>query len=329
VSPRWTWILVALTTAASACGGKPPPPPPVVDRSDPRWQDVFDTTPELLVVLRPRALRQDRVYGPLLRRAIDATRQQSHVVAAAGGLDTLEDAGELIVGVRPDAPDRPGELVLVVRSVPGDVDPGTMVDDGGHPLWAPGPPGRVRELVRERDEHGHPIGASLFELPGRTWVVAAGDARSRAREAFGHPFGRPPMDLDPGALAIVRIDGPSLVARERALQDLGGLASLGRHLRSVTLTLPPGGEGSVAATLAYADEDSAALAEVATREVISAVKRAGSSRLAWLVPARVERSGGKQLVLTAPLPPGLVEALVHAGSAPLPPLDVDLPPPGP
>jgi hypothetical protein len=317
----------ALALVDVACGGAPPPPPAAIDHSEPRWQDVFDTMPELLVVLRPRALRQDKVYGPLLRRAIEVTRQQSRIVAAGGALDSLVDAGELIVGMRPDAPDRPGELVLVERSVPGDVDPAAIVDDDGRSLWAPGPAGRVRELVRERDEHGHPVGASLFELPGRTWVIAAGDARARAREAFAHPFGRPPLDLDASALAVVRVDGPSLVARWPLLQDLGGLASLGRHLRSVTLALPPGVEGSLTATLAYADEDSAALAEVTSREVLGALKRRGPGPLAWLVPTRVARPD-KKVILTVPLPPSLVDALIHAGGVQLP-AAVDLPPPGP
>jgi hypothetical protein len=326
VTKRGAWIVTsALALSAVSCGGKPPPPPPAIDRSEPRWQDVFDSMPELLVVLRPRAMRQDKVYGPLLRRAIEVTRQQSHVVAVAGALDTLEDSGELVLGIRPDAPDRPGELVLVERSVPGDVDPGVMTDEAGHGLWAAGPPGRVRELVRERDEHGHPLGASLFELPGRTWVIATGDARNRAREAFGHPFGRPALDLDPAALAIVRFDGPSLVSHVRALQDLGGLASLGRHLRSVTLVLPPGGQGSLHATLTYADEDSAALSAVAAREAIAVFQRGGWKPLAWLAPATVEQPD-KRVLMTAPLPASLIAGLLQAGSAPLP-LDTDLPPP--
>lgn len=315
--------LMALATAA--CGAPPPPAPPPIDRSEPHWQDVLDATPELLVIVRPRALRRDKVYGPLLRRAIEAARQQSRVVAATRVLDALEDAGELVVALRLEAPDRAGELVLIERGVPGDVDPGALVDDDGRPVWSPGPSGRVRELVRERDDHGHPLDASLFELPGRTWIIATGDARGRAREALGHPFGRPPIDPDPTALAVVRIDGPSLVSRVHALQDLGGLSAVGHHLRSVTLALPPGGEGSVMTTLVYDDEDAAALAEVATQQVLAVLKRRGSNRLSWLVPARVERPG-KQLVLTSPLPPGLIDALLHAGSAPLP-LDVDVPAP--
>ena len=321
MTARRGWAVIAVPLfGLLGCGGGPAPRPPVDPTSEPHWQDVLETTPELLVVVRPRALRQDKVYGPLLRHAIEVARANSPVVAASGALDAIESAGELVIAVRPDAPDRPGELVLVERGVPADLDPGVMVDDQGHTLWTAGPAGRVRELVRERDDHGHPLAASLFELPGRTWVIASGDARARAREAFAHPFGRPPMELDPTALAIVRIDGPSLVARVRALQDLGGLASLGRHLRSVTFTLPPAG-GSVSATFAYTDEDSAALADVATREVIGAVQRAGSKALPWLVPAKVARAA-KQVVLTAPLPASLVDGLLKAGSVPL---DVDVP----
>ncbi|HEX3344463.1 MAG TPA: hypothetical protein VHS09_07805, partial [Polyangiaceae bacterium] len=231
--------------ALPACGGGPPPRPPESDRTEPHWQDVFETTPELLVVVRAQAAKRDRVYGPLLKRAIEVGRERSAAVASTRVLDAMGDAEEVIVGLRPDTPDAPGELVLVARGVPADIDPGKLVDADGAALWGPGPPGAVRELVRERDEHGHPAGASLFELPGRTWVIAEGAARVRAREAFAHPFDRPAMKLDPSAVAIVRIDGPSLVQHVRALQDLGGLAAVGHHLRSVTFLLPPGTERAV------------------------------------------------------------------------------------
>jgi hypothetical protein len=130
------------------------------------------------------------------------------------------------------------------------------------------------------------------------------------------------MALDPQGLAIVRIDGPSLVARVHALQNLGGLANVGRHLRSVTLVLPPGAERSVRATLAYAGDDDAALAALAVEEAVGAVSRSKRANLAWLAAARVERGPAKTIVLTAPLPPQLVDGLLQAGSAPL---DLDLP----
>jgi hypothetical protein len=327
--------LVALTVAALAalpgCGGAPPPAPKRAAYVEPHWQDVFETMPELLVVIRARAAREDRVYGPLLRRAIELAREQSRAVSATRALDAMSDAEELVMGQRPETRDHPGELVLVARGVRADVDPAKLVDDDGHPLWAPGPAGAVRELLRETDEHGHAIGASLFELPARTWVIAQGDARVRAREVFAHPFDRPSMTLDPQALAIVRIDGPSLVGRVHALQDLGGLAAVGRRLRSVTLALPPGAEHVVRATLAYADDDAAGAAEVTARAAIDALARSKKPGLEWLGGGHVEvEHGVKSVVLTAPLPPQLVDALLHAGAASLPlrlPGDADVPQP--
>lgn len=312
-------LAVALTavTAMIGCASKPPP---VAARAaaEPHWQDVFDTTPELLVVLRPQALKRDKVFGPLLRSAIDAARRQSRVVAATRALDTMEDAEEVVVGMRPDLPDHAGELVLVERGVPADVDPEKLVDGDGHALWAPGPTGNVPELVRVAQAGGTPDEASLFELPGRTWVIATGGARTRAREAFAHPFDRPPPKLDPDALAIVRIDGPSLVAHVAPLQDRGGLAAVGHELRAVTLVLPPGGQGDVEARLAYRGDDAAALATVALREAIGAVARAKPPGLAWLAGAEVDRPADGEVLLKAPLPPQLVEALLHAGPGSLP-----------
>jgi len=296
--------LVAL--APLACATPPVVHPVAKAPAEPHWQDVFDTVPELLVVVRAKAAREDRVYGPLLRRALQLARERSKAVAPTRTLEAMSDAEELVVGMRPErAAGDPPELVLVALGVRTDIDPGRLTDDEGQVLWGPGPTGPVRELVRERDEHGHSVGASLFELPGRTWVIAQGDARVRARDAFAHPFDRPAMDFDPLALAIVRLDGPSLVTRVPALQDLGGLASVGRHLRAATFVLPPGADRSVRATLAYDDDDSAALSEVALQELVGAVSRSGKAGwMAWLAGARVERRP-KSVVLSAPrAPPG-------------------------
>ncbi len=310
-------LLLALV-GATACAGKPPPPPTQAAIAEPHWQDVFDTTPELLVVVRPKALTQDRVYGTLLRRAIATARERSSVVAATRFADAIEDADEVVAGLRPDTPDHAAEMVLVARGVRADVDPVKLVDSEGHGLWTPGPSGAARELVCEQDAHGHAVGASLFELPGRTWVIATGAARQRARDAFAHPFARPPMELDPSALAIVRIDGPSLVARVPFLQEYGGLAAAGRRLRSLTFTLAPGAEGTVKATLAYADEDAAAFAQVSIQEHVDAVARLHKPEsLLWLSLAKVERPDTR-VVMTAPLPPKLIDAFLSAGGTSLP-----------
>jgi hypothetical protein len=120
---------------------------------------------------------------------------------------------------------------------------------------------------------------------------------------------RPTIDLDRDALAIVRLDGPSLVAHAHPLQGTGGLSAVGRRLQSVTVVLPPGKDVSIHATLAYADEDAAAFAEVAIRETIATFARSKPDGLAWLGAASVDRPGTR-VVVTAPLPRGLIDALL-------------------
>jgi hypothetical protein len=345
---------VAALLAALACIAVLDCGPRGIDRAaapvpadEPRWEDVIDTTPELLAVVFPTALRRDRVYGPLLRRAIDLVREQSRVVAETRALDAMEDAEEVIVGVRPDATapgEAAGEVMVVVRGVRAEVDPVTLVDADGHALWAPGPSGRVRELVRSDSppspRGSAPIPASLFELPGRTWVIVSGGARARARAVFAHPLGRPALHFErfeasgDDPLAILRIDGPSLVARVHELQSRGGLAALGHRLQAVTLelgageaVLDPGDAGAtgnlhrtIRALLSYPDDDAAALAEATARDVIGAIARKKPEALAWLADATVDRAsppqgGPRSILLTAPLPPRLVGALLHAGSA--------------
>jgi hypothetical protein len=230
----------------------------------------------------------------------------------------MQDADEVIIGVRLQGPTQAGEVVVVVRGVHADIDPAKLVDADGRALWTSGPYAGARELLRAPDSGtGESIDASLFELPGRTWVIATGEARERARAAFAHPTGRPSPELDPTPLAIVRMDGPSLIARVQAMHAVAAILGLARGLRTVTFALPPGTAANVRATLAYDDDDSAALAEATAREVIEAIARKKPERLAWLGAARVDRSpkDARQVVVSAPLPAELVGALLHAGSA--------------
>ena len=343
---------VACIAATLACGGAAEPPSIRPVDAEPRWEDVIDTTPELLAIVFPTELRKDAVYGPLLRRVIDLVREQSRVVAETRALDAMEDADEVIIGVRPDAVaagagagaetagPAEGEVLVVVRGVRADVDPATLVDTEGHPLWAPGPNGRVRELVRSdgpasSGSEASPIPASLFELPGRTWVIASGDARARARAVFARPLGRPAprferTDPAPGTgqpLVLLRLDGPSLVARVRALQSRGGLAAIGRRLAAVTLELAAGSptldagadadlSRAVRTSLSYADGAAAGAAEATVRDVIGAIARKRPDDLAWLASATVDRpSQGPRIDVTAPIPPRLVGFLLHARAA--------------
>ncbi len=320
---RWqalaTWVCVTVTAipATSGCAGSTPAtasPAAQVRDAEPRWEDLFDTTPELLAVVFPMAFRSDKLYGPLLRRVIELARERSRVVVETRALDAMEDSEEIVIGMRPDSPDGPGEVVVVVRGVPANVDPAALVDADGHALWEPGPQGRVRELVRTETPASaraeRPIPASLFELAGRTWVIASGDARERARSVFARPLARPPIHFESGALAVLRIAGPSLVARVRALQSTGALAAVGRRLDALTFELPSGPGKQVRATLSYSDEDAAAFSEVTLRDVLDAIARKKPERLAWLSTAKLERPG-KRILLTAPLPTGLVDSLLH------------------
>ena len=185
-------------------------------------------------------------------------------------------------------------------------------------MWTPGPSGAVRELVCEQDAHGHPLGASLFELPGRTWVIATGAARQRARDAFAHPFARPPMELDASALAIVRIDGPSLVARVAFLQEFGGLRRGGAPPQVGDLQPASRRRGLGQRNAGVHRRGLRGARGGLDREHVDAVARLQKPEsLTWLGSAKVERPDTR-VVMTAPLPPKLVDAFLSAGGTSLP-----------
>jgi hypothetical protein len=355
-------VLSATVLAACTTPGAPAPAP--ARSTELRWQTLFSPAPDLLIVLRPQAVRRDEAYGPMIRRAIELAREHSRLVAETGALQAMEDAEEVIIGareVRVRETDETGELdetheprearesretdfVVVVRGVSADVDPANVVGETGHPLWVPGPNGPaagVRELVRAppapTDEGGGSEGAgdesskaSLFELPGRTWVIATGLARARARDAFSRSAPGPRVDVDAdddGALAMVRLSGPALVARVRALRPPALLAPLGHGLSAVTVLLPrtrDRGDAEIRASFAYEDERAVAPAEATAREALNALnalraprkdsEASGESRKSegkstsgrdatdygWLWPAAV-RSSRCCVLLTVPL----------------------------
>ena len=317
---------ISAPTATRAAKGAPPARTDAVVEA--RWEDVFDEIPEVLVVVRPQSLCQDRIYGPLFRQAVRLARERSKVVAATRMAEPLEDAEEIVLGIRAAGVDRPAELLLVESGVRADVDPARLVDDEGAPVWAPGPSGLagpVRELVHDgtspaRPERGpdQDLAASLFELPGRTWVIASGPARARAREVFAHPVSRAPFALDPRALALVRIDGASLVSHVEQLRGGGALSPVGHGLVSTLVSLPPGADHAVRVVLDYAEDDAALDAESTLRDAFAALGRSKLATLHWLGDAKVERTR-RSVAATAPLPPNLIDALLSAGGAPVPP----------
>jgi hypothetical protein len=286
------------------------------ESEEPHWQDVFHDVPELFFVIRPKALREDRIYGPLLRRAIRLAREQSKVVAATRMAESVEDAEEVVLGLS-HAAGRAAEAILVENGVRTDIDPAKLVDDDGGLFWTLGPSGAIRELVHggppKRDPEQDPD-ASLFELPGRTWVIATGPARDRARDVFARPLNRPLSAytaVDDRALAFLRIDGATLVSRVQPLHGRGPLSTVGDKLVSAVLSLPPGAEHSLRAVLAYADDDAALAAESVLRETFSALGRMSTAKLAWLGNASLTRAG-TSVIATAPLPPQLIDGLLGA-----------------
>ncbi len=288
-----------------------PPPMTSPADSDPHWEGALQPLPELLLLVRPQALRRDPLYGPLVGRVIELARDHTPIVAASGALEAMENAEEVIVGLRESRTDDQGDLLVVIRGVPASADPAHIVDDSGQALWSPSPNGAtngVRELLRNPAEapgQGAPSApdASLFELPSRTWVIATGGARARSRDAFARPVAveSGPLGVPSGAIAALRLNGPSLVSRVRALRPPGPLAALGSNLSTATVVLLPGEDALVRATLVYKDEQAVMLAQSALRAALDAVARAKPDDYAWLRSVTLEPSRCC-IVVSSPLP---------------------------
>jgi hypothetical protein len=215
-----------------------------------------------------------------------------------------------------------------VRGAPAGIDPARLVDSEGHALWTPGPFGatdRVRELVRAAPPTPTPtptpapapapeeasLDASLFELPGPTWIIASGAARPRARAALARPTGSAGPPVAEGVLAAARLDGPSLVRHLPPLRAGGLLAALGERLRSATVALPPGAERAVRVTLSYADRAAASASETRARVVVAVIAQSKPDPTTWLAAlsaAKITRDG-EEVTVEAPLPERLIDVL--------------------
>jgi hypothetical protein len=291
---------MALAVLATSCG--PDKPAASAQRAhEPRWADALGEMPELYVVVRPGALKRDATFGPFfqtLMRIAQARRD----MGGATVLEAMTGADEVILGARSG---EPLEMILVVRGVPAQLDP-SKVQEAGHPIFRLVGEPHVGVAEYERLDRQVASPASLFVLPKRTWVVAVGAAKDRARAAFARPTGRPVPRVEEGALMVVRLDGPTLARRRMSRsRGAGVIESLGKKLASVSLSLQPGSSG-VKAALAYEDDDASAWAENAVRRVVElAGEREG---LAWLREATVGREG-TQVLVTVPLPPRLLDEL--------------------
>jgi hypothetical protein len=299
---RLAWaalVLCVIVVASVACSGSQKPAyDPSRDRSIPHWQDALDEIPEILVVVRPEAMRRDPTYGSFVTAAFRAAAARARATAVTRMLDAFEGSEEVVIGYR-----GPDDAVLVLKGVRADFDAAKLADADGSMLWhASGQRTGPQELVREERATG--LQASLFVLPQRTWVIAVGQARDRARQAFTTPAARPEPKVDPQALALVRLDGPALV---RAIPQLrrGSLAALGDRLSSVSVTLRPKKEGMLV-TFQYPIEDPAAWAELTLKKV--GEQAAEAPKLAWLKGMKVDRQGNA-VTARVDLPPALLQDL--------------------
>jgi hypothetical protein len=293
-------LLACLLAFVCSCAADKPAVDPSRDRSVPHWQDAFDQIPELYVVLRPIAMKQDPTYGQFVKALIRAAAARSNAVAATRMLDAIEGSDEVVLGFR-----SANDAILVLKGVPAQLDPARLTDgDGRSSLWrpAPGQPANVPELLREDRATGET--ASLFMLPQRVWVIAIGLARDRARQAFATPFARPEPKVDPRALVLLRLDGPTLVRVAAPLRK-GDLEPVGRKLASATIALRPGKEGMLV-TFQYPEDDPAAWAELTLRQV--GERLSGSQKLAWLKTMTVSREGNA-VIARVELPASLLAQL--------------------
>jgi hypothetical protein len=330
VAVTWSSLGMLACTAARPAAPKTVAAAPV-SRSV-TIDDLMPETADVEVTLHPPALARDRVYGPLLRRA-------STLAAAYAGprslgttaLTALERSEEVDVAMN-DA----GQAVIVLLGVPGDLDVAKVVDEDGQPVWRPAA-GDVRESFVEYEPIREAT-ASLFVLRQRVWVMAAGAARSKTREALVEAQGGG-LSFAPGKPSLVdlTIRGAALLRRDDRLRA-GLLAPLGRSLLRASFELTPGALGVIVARLEYADGVAATGAEQTARDVVSAFRRKleqiekgpdGPPRpgvglhpelpsLSWLAAAGVEREE-TTVSVRAPIPKVWLDAIAQAdvaGSAP-------------
>jgi hypothetical protein len=291
--------MLALGTAS--CGDAPPPPPP--KKNDiPQWADVFEGTPDVFAVVRPKQLKGDAVYGnfwkSLLRvaSARGFTRGQTMVEA-------FEGSDEVIIGLNK------GEAALVLRGVPANLDPAKVNDASGQPLFRAVSNDRAKVQEFELNDRRLEQPSAVFVLPDRTWVGTLGETRNRARQVFAHPVNKPKPEGDNQALAFIRFGGP--VAHMLDRHPTYGVFA--KKLNNVTFSLKPGKSGLVIA-LAYDEADATAYGEMQGKRWVAEMAQKDQQRFGWLKDAKVQYEGNV-VFIRAPVPPRLLEELPNASGS--------------
>lgn len=308
VAKRAAFVVVAATLAlgAPACGDSRPPP--AAPKKDPtaQWQDVFDTMPDIYVVVRPQAIKRDTVYGNFWKTIVRVAEAR-HLINGPSTLEAAEGSEEIILGVNAGL-----DAAIVLRGVPASLDPQKVTDEHGQPLFRlVSDKSKVPEYALVDRRNAEP--GAIFILPDRTWVGAFGDARQRARTAFTTPFGRPAPKVDDEALAVARF-GQSFVQQPRYVKS-PVWSAFTKHLSAVTLALKPNKGGAVI-SLHYEDQDSAAYAEMQAKQMVAELAK-DEKRFAWLKDAKVAYDGNTVNVKVA-VPPRLIDELPSASGSDIP-----------
>jgi hypothetical protein len=293
---------VLLLGSVNACGGDGPPPATAKKEATAAWADVFEGTPELYAVIRPKALKRDGVYGEFFK-ALMRVAQARGLAHGDTMVQAAEGADEIIVGLT-----KGNDAALVFRGVPASLDPQKITDAEGHPLFRP-MSDRSKVVEYELLDRKHAEAGALFVLPDRSWVGTLGDARTRARQVFASPTNRPAPQVDPDALVAVRVAGPLTHALDRS----PSFAVLSKKLSSVSFSLKPGKAGLVIG-LAYPDPDATAWAEMHAKRLVDELSR--DEKRAWLKDAKVAYEGNTVFIRVA-VPPRLLEELPSASGASL------------
>jgi hypothetical protein len=298
-------IAGAITIGVPACGDPPPPAAPKKEVTA-QWQDVFDTIPDIYVVVRPQAIKRDTVYGNFWKTIVRVAESR-HMINGPSTLEAVEGSEEIIIGVNAGL-----DAAIVLRGVPASLDPQKVTDGQGQPLFRlVSDKSKVPEYQLTDRRNAEP--GALFILPERTWVGAFGDARQRARTAFATPFGRPAPKIDDEALAIARF-GQRFVQQPRYVKS-PVWSAFTKHLSTVTLSLKPNKGGAVV-SLQYEDQESAAYAEMQAKQMVAELAK-DEKRFGWLKDAKVAYEGNTVNV-RMPVPPRLLEELPSASGSDIP-----------
>jgi hypothetical protein len=268
-----------MLAASLSCAGRPPPRPTLAQLpTTAAWLPrALDPSKDVVVRADLLALRASPGLAPAVEEGLLSAIDRS----LGGGPNlraALAGASEALVAFLPD-----GEPLVLFRGVPSELDPASLRALDGGAQWEPGRgtwPGVAEYNYR-------PASGSLFVLPDGTWVIGAGTAAQRVKNAFSETGGAPILPARDAHPALeLRVPGAALgrIAREKRVQRLEAVLVPALDL---TIVLEAGNEA--VATLVYPDAPRALEAERVLRETAEAFGRRGRS-LAWLGGAAVTRA---------------------------------------